>query len=224
LLIGRWNNRISQWNNTSTDNSLTFNFISDNFKNLAGSIGQNISLSIADFDQNGQLDLLAGSSNNKLRLYYNFLITPVLNADTTLFKSSLNGNIGAEKFGSFWNIAAADLNQDLFPDLAIGQKTGGLTFRQNTTAITLATQSNTSEKAIWTVYPNPANEFLDISEISDNETITVEVYNALGQVQLSKIVKSQEPRLYIRALANGLYAIKLSNGRRSFTKKILVQH
>ncbi len=68
------------------------------------------------------------------------------------------------------------------------------------------------------VYPNPANEFLNIS--SSVEINKVEVYNLLGKKVLSSL-KLNDNNLNISSLANGIYMIKLTSGDSVATKKII---
>ena len=83
-------------------------------------------------------------------------------------------------------------------------------------------------------YPNPTNEFLVISSKVAVEEI--EIFNTLGEKVLAlptsnlNEVKSasggiqHQTSVDISALENGIYFLKLSSEKKSFTQKIIIQH
>jgi hypothetical protein len=74
-----------------------------------------------------------------------------------------------------------------------------------------------AEQMAFTVYPNPASEWLTVSNgkgFADSE-VTVEVTDALGRLALSRRLNfsrsEQEQRLNIASLENGIYLVKLKS-------------
>lgn len=60
-----------------------------------------------------------------------------------------------------------------------------------------------------TLFPNPSNDYISISNI--NEKLTYSIINALGQ-EVSKGIISNNQKVDIRNLNNGLYILKFNDG------------
>ena len=68
------------------------------------------------------------------------------------------------------------------------------------------------------IYPNPANEFINIESFSDNDI--VQIYDFTGKLILSSKVKSQ---IDISALSSGMYVVKLNSNLANYkTQKLLI--
>ncbi|MBP7809382.1 MAG: T9SS type A sorting domain-containing protein [Bacteroidia bacterium] len=73
------------------------------------------------------------------------------------------------------------------------------------------------------IFPNPAsNHFMIENNGSNQEEITYEVYNSLGQIQLSGIATGQT-KINTETLCSGIYFVKLSNHSQSDIKKLVIQ-
>lgn len=72
------------------------------------------------------------------------------------------------------------------------------------------------------IYPNPANEFLEINYLS-NEPTVIEITNAFGQVVLSQIVLTKNSRLKTDNLINGIYYLVLKTNDKVIKRKIIIQ-
>jgi hypothetical protein len=73
--------------------------------------------------------------------------------------------------------------------------------------------------AAITVFPNPASTTLNITNA---ENASIEVYNILGQVMVTKTTISNTEALDVSQLATGTYLVKISNGDFTTTKKFVV--
>lgn len=74
------------------------------------------------------------------------------------------------------------------------------------------------------IYPNPADNFVNITippSIKNSEAI---IYNITGSKVFSSIFMSENVNIETANLPDGLYLIKLKSGDLSGTKKILIQH
>jgi hypothetical protein len=67
-------------------------------------------------------------------------------------------------------------------------------------------ESSTSDN--YVVYPNPANDWLYIDNVTDSET-RYEIYNILGEVVMTGILSDHQ--LNIQQLASGIYTLRLTN-------------
>lgn len=217
LLIGRGNDKIARFNNIG---SIEFQLVTENLGNLGGTLGQSVNLCVADFDLNNTLDLLVTSAKGKLRLYRNFLVSPVLVADTTLFRNNVNNNQKVEYWGNGSSIAAADLDGDLYTDIMIGLKSGGISYRRNTTLVPVALEPNRIVKD-WNVYPNPAQNQVFISEIGNEKTIGL-LYNTTGQLLHRQEIIQNNTAIQLSHLASGIYYLKLQNSQNTQVKKLII--
>lgn len=80
----------------------------------------------------------------------------------------------------------------------------------------LATGINTITNTVLKVYPNPANETLFINRSTANVE-TLGIYNALGELVISKELNQTNESINIANLSPGIYIVKSG----SFTKKII---
>jgi subtilisin family serine protease len=74
------------------------------------------------------------------------------------------------------------------------------------------------------VYPNPANNVLQISNANSNKNTSVSIYNCTGAIVYAGILDANNKTIETSALTPGLYLIKLTSGDISGTRKILIQH
>jgi uncharacterized repeat protein (TIGR01451 family) len=89
----------------------------------------------------------------------------------------------------------------------------------NTVATTVSNLGtpNFNQKKLFTVYPNPTNNILNIS-LSDNDTITaVTICNTLGQKVMNDNVKT----LDVSSLTAGTYLITVATDKGKATQKII---
>jgi aminopeptidase N len=81
---------------------------------------------------------------------------------------------------------------------------------------TLATDAFEYENGI-VVYPNPANDIINISLPSNIFLETVTITNILGQI----VIESANEKINIASLANGVYDVKINTTAGQFHKKII---
>lgn len=106
-----------------------------------------------------------------------------------------------------------------------GNVTGGkVTSVTETTTTYLSNDSFSLNKANIKVYPNPSADFITIQTDFANENLNVEIVNELGQVvkkstlfQGTTMCTLQTDTLY-----NGIYFVKVSNGKDNFSFKLII--
>ena len=80
---------------------------------------------------------------------------------------------------------------------------------------------------ILNVYPNPANDVLNIEFSTSHELteqpVIIEITNALGQVVLSETSTTQSLKLKTDNLQNGLYYLSIKTKDETVTRKIMIQ-
>jgi len=130
---------------------------------------------IADMDNNGKPDLVVGSTSGEIYFYFNF--TNNLNGTfvrtDTVFYNTLKHVKEIRNLGSFSMPAAADLDNDGYPELMVGNYSGGLQyFGSKQVKLTMlhnsAVQPQPSFSSLFSLYPNPAKE-----------NVTLQYYNSL---------------------------------------------
>lgn len=119
------------------------------------------------------------------------------------------GAWGAYPFFSSGNIAVSDMQNGLF---VLKQVANGL-------------NNFTSENI--SVYPNPvlANQGITISNLMDNNQSLVELYDFLGHLVFSRrlLVVNNTLNLRIPEIASGLYVLKIDNGSKQLSKKLIIR-
>lgn len=86
-----------------------------------------------------------------------------------------------------------------------------------TVSETLNTDSFTNDK--FTIYPNPVKDLITITYTE--EISSVEVYNSLGQIVLTRALNTQEAKVDMSALAAGAYLVKVNAGNISKNVRII---
>ena len=61
-----------------------------------------------------------------------------------------------------------------------------------------------------TVYPNPASEYLIISNTS-NDNLNLVIYDLTGREVLNSVINGQSKKISVSSLANGTYILKMFN-------------
>lgn len=75
------------------------------------------------------------------------------------------------------------------------------------------------------VYPNPSTGMVSIQNISmdANQTLNLNVYNAIGQRVHTQGIKTSTVQLDLTALEKGIYFIQLVGGKESMSQKIILE-
>jgi len=86
--------------------------------------------------------------------------------------------------------------------------------------VSASTQSGISSSDIINVYPNPANNFLEIQFVKEISKISI--VNNLGQVVFTSN-ESEIKRIDISGFANGIYLMEIVSGSEKYLTKIVVE-
>ncbi len=230
LVIGRKNGTLAYYENNGTTSNANFTS-APTIDSLGGvdvsevffSGGQYIpggngysSPFIYDINNDGNYEMLVGSNNTGIHFYLG--VNPIKGQKFSLHRKVLKDNLTLDadsiNQGYFTNIALANLDSDSIPDLMIGNSRGGLRFYK--TAITGSLDGLphvVAPKINFTVYPNPAENILNISLENLNESVNFSIINILGvELTSGKLKKSERnSRLNISEFPQGIYFIKIFN-------------
>jgi hypothetical protein len=80
------------------------------------------------------------------------------------------------------------------------------------------------EVEAFSVYPNPAQQFVQITTGTDFINGNLNVYDKMGRVVITDQNFSSTSLVDIENLVNGLYHLQLTDGLRSYSSKMIVQH
>lgn len=81
------------------------------------------------------------------------------------------------------------------------------------------------EESIVSIYPNPSNGIITINQVANNnKPLTIEVYNVLGEkIYADTGIKTKSFELNIADKPNGVYIVKLIDGEKTISKRIIVK-
>lgn len=96
------------------------------------------------------------------------------------------------------------------------------TVTQSVTICTSITNSTINQNELASVFPNPTNDYLNVSLNSFIANQTIELYNALGELVISEKLNSNFTHLNIENNSNGIYTLRITeNGVVIFKTKIV---
>ena len=118
--------------------------------------------------------------------------------------------------------AIADINQDGFVEILVGNKRGGISlFGQSV----LSTKKNSPKLSAnnWQIFPNPTQNNLNIQfDIPIQENIRIEISNSLGQiVYQSEQWWSKNGTLDVSFLQEGIYFLAIYTTKKQYIKPFL---
>jgi hypothetical protein len=160
LIIGKRNGTISFYENTGNASNPVFTHLTDS---LGGVDVRNPNLSIYGYaiphffkDNLGTIHLFVGSEFGEI--YYYQHIEGNLDED---FELVMKNYLWIDE-GLRSAVAVGNLNQDNYPDMIIGNYSGGLLFFMGAEAPPAGTFETEQSQVDIQVYPNPANDYLQI--------------------------------------------------------------
>ncbi len=71
------------------------------------------------------------------------------------------------------------------------------------------------------IYPNPANEMINVGLENVNDNITIQIVNTLGEVVMAEKMQARQTSLNIHHLVSGVYFVKVESGEGKFIKKFI---
>lgn len=77
---------------------------------------------------------------------------------------------------------------------------------------------------MFSLYPNPASDIINLNIDNVNNTnLTVNIYNVVGTLIKTEMLKQNNPKMNIGDLSNGIYFIEVKNTEWSEKQKIFIQ-
>jgi hypothetical protein len=209
LVTGKRNGTISYFKNTGTSTSPIFTLITDSLGKVDV---RNPNLSVYGYciphffkNDNGEIQLFAGSEFGEIYYY-----TGINNNLDGAFKLVMKNYLWIDE-GLRSAVAVEKLNDDEFPDMIVGNYSGGLSYFKGTTAPPAGFDDQEISGNLI-LFPNPAGNFLHIqsSHPIDSKAFTITIFDICGRladgVENFQIMNS----LDISQLKPGIYFVKVS--------------
>ncbi|NQY11597.1 MAG: T9SS type A sorting domain-containing protein [Flavobacteriales bacterium] len=219
LLVGELFGTIAYYRDTKTTGAPSFELVTSKLGNVKVNTPPNLSgFSVPRmFEENGEYKLLVGAENGAVRFYRH--IDGNLDGNFIVNTNNLTGIYEGERSG----VAIADINNDSYLDIIIGNAGGGLAFYkgQDTTVGVLEIKTNS---ILVNVYPNPTSGIVNIefNEVLKGR-INVSVYNVMGEIIFSDRIKNKRgTTIDLSAHSNGVYYLKITNGVLSASRKVIL--
>lgn len=194
----------------------------------AGNRLANLSPTVADFDKDGNPDLLTLDASGTVRLFSNVRNqrAPFV-ARTDLQYNARTSSYEAMRLGQGFTLrfspTAADLNKDGTLELYIGTDGGGIVSFLPGTRTVLAAQPAAEAAALaLSVYPNPASPTASVT-IETAQPTSLRVLDLTGRLVRQEATAQRRRTLSLNGLAAGLYVVQATTPEGTVaTSKLLV--
>ena len=148
-----------------------------------------------------------------------------------LFVGTDIGVLATKDEGVTWNVLGENLPSVVITDLHIHEGSQFLfaaTFGRSSYKIdisddilSLAENSFSSEVK---VFPNPASDFVTITLKNTANTLSLDIYDVMGRlVKQQSLDSKKEQRISVEDFQAGIYYLKISQGKKQTTKKLIVK-
>lgn len=169
-------------------------------------------------DKQNHLKLIVGSESGKLAYY------PLVSSDPfeeLLPKMDAFNEISE---GIRTSCSISDLDHDGFPDLAVGNYSGGISLQKGTLAGPSDIEEDKYARQSLKIYPNPVNSTATVNLSADGDW-ELAIYNYSGQLMYQSLFSGSTLQMDLNNLRSGLYLIVASQkdkSRRILTGKIMI--
>lgn len=107
-------------------------------------------------------------------------------------------------------------------DIFAGTDTSGVWKRSLSEIIGI--EDATSATSTISVYPNPASEMFTLNIIrSSNEALTLNIYNVIGVLVKSEMLKQNNRQINVGELSNGIYMVEIKTKEWTEKQKLIIQ-
>ncbi|MCB9265559.1 MAG: T9SS type A sorting domain-containing protein [Lewinellaceae bacterium] len=225
LIVGERTGNINYFQNIGAASAPMFNPNPDESPNLAGlgNIRTSVPGSITGYsapivlDQEGQYILITGTEVGQIEFYNDIEgnITGAFHQETE--------TLGDIKVGRRTRPAMADIDNDGFLEIIIGNERGGLSGFQ--TPISLNSTSPAREavrEEIVKVFPNPAGEWVTLQAGAEGKK-SLSLFNSSGQLVAERQWNGERTTVNTGGLPAGLYFARVIVNGKAIGKKILVR-
>jgi len=218
LVIGKRDGYFSYYENTGTSNTPIFSLITTTLGNVHTKRFSEFNGNSMPFvyDDAGSFKMLSGATNGYIYQFGN--IDGNLTGTFSLDSSFQNIWEGAST-----SVTLADINNDTYLDLLIGNYSGGIAYYQGDFSTTVIT-TKTTELSEFFVSPNPTKNKILINFGENSLTMaSIEIINAIGQTVHHQKIYDKDTTMELDLLSHGVYLIKFKNKFGIKIQKIIKQ-
>jgi len=230
LAMGKRNGTISYFENTGSSGQPEFTFITDS---LGAVDVRDPNLSVLGFciphffkDKDGKINLFAGSEFGDI-FYYTGIENNLQGQFKLVSKKLLQINEGLNSA-----VAIANLSSDQYPEMIVGNYSGGLSYFEGVEPSSPGIFENENPESQFRIYPNPAEDFIFINSPQNQDfritkiTITDISGRKIGSVFGEPFIENQ---VNISNLSNGVYFLNIQFKTSKFNSlnemhKLLIHH
>ncbi len=227
LLVGENLGTVTYHENSGTATNPVFSVVTVPFGNnsVGGidvrSIGYNEGFA-APFaiERDGEYELFIGSASGAI-FHYDSIDNNLTGAFAE--RSERFSNLTE---GTYTRLSIADINADGFLDFAIGNQRGGIRFYSLDTNTTSTRQFIDNQLAEITLFPNPANDFIDLNFNGEvYNQLQISIVNQLGQIVDNQTINNPDntEKINLPDLPNGIYFCRIQTEKGVLTKSFIIK-
>lgn len=211
IIIGEQDGTINFLPNNGSSNNAIFDTIIENWGGI--DVDQSyISTGFSSpflYDSSGVYILFVGSYSGNI---YQFS-----NIENNIYGqfTELNSTVSVIWDGGKSALTLKDINNDNSPEMIIGNLAGGISYFSSDSIFndTTISYNNNTNKNLFTIYPNPNQDKINISSTLNGE---IKIYNLNGKIVKRKQKISEKETINISDLDKGIYLIKFLQNTRRF--------
>jgi hypothetical protein len=217
LFTGEYNGIIKFYENTGNASEPDFAVPVQNPFGIT-SVYNIASPAFSDIDHDGDLDLFAGEYYGNFQYFRNSGTI-----EEPAFATPIENPFGLVSTYNFNFPAIADLDDDGDADILVGEYYGMFQYFTNT-EINIGITENSGED-VFDLFPNPAKDqvFIRIKDRMPGQFAEVSIADLNGRIVKSSILNPNDQRLTTNDLQPGVYFVKVAEGEKVFTKKLIIR-
>jgi hypothetical protein len=226
LIVGKQNGTISFYKNTGSESNPEFFFVTDSLGRVDV---RNPNLSTFGYclphffkNADGEIQLFAGSEFGRIYYYDNI-------------QNNLDGEFNLVMPNYLWineglraAVAITNLNSDNYPDMLVGNYSGGLSYFKGTTPPPAGNSETINLDFGINIFPNPTRDYININypKDMDFEVSRIRLLDFTGKEIWLKFEGWE--RMYIGNLPDGIYLLNIQLQSPTISRqagfKFLIQH
>jgi len=216
LVIGERNGNLNYFENTGTINNPTFP--EDPTNNFFGKVDAREFNQVTGYsvptvlEMEGRYLLCVGNETGKVLVYDDL----DGNLEGTFTKT--NANLGEIKVGGEIHPTFADIDNDGFLEMAIGNFRGGLNFFKTNLQQQLTSTQDLANPSFFTISPNPVNQILRLQLAIDTNPSQIKIYNAFSQLVVNQQFTKE---ISVAHLNTGVYVLSLTTDKGILSTKFV---
>jgi hypothetical protein len=223
IVIGGRNGKLAYYRRTNTAG----NPVVDSVTHFFGNVKVNLPFYTTGysfpylFKDGGQTKLLVGAERGTLMFYDH--IDGNLNGAFTLIDSTFMNIFQGTRTAP----SGADINNDGFIDLIVGNYEGGVSFYKGTGSIVTIDSHYPPITWNFDLFPNPANNSFSIKLYNSNKgNYKMELFNLMGQTISSMVFQNDVIAIPTETVPPGVYFCRINDleNNTSLIKRVVIQH